>query len=128
MKIPDIIKLAARNLRNNSTPSEIILWNHIKNWKLGIKFLRQKPIYVFTENSWLDRFIIPDFYCFEKKIIIEIDWSIHDLKDVYNLDEQKEELLLNLGIQVIRFTNDEIKNNVSDVTRKIKSNHLTTNT
>ena len=120
MKIPDIIKLAATKLRNNSTASEIILWNYIKNWKTWIKFLRQKPVYVFTENSWLDRFIIPDFYCFEQKIIIEIDWNIHDLKEVYVLDREKEKLLLNMGFKIIRFTNDEIKNEISNVIKLLK--------
>ena len=121
MRIPDIIKLAARELRNNSTIAEIILWNNIKNWKLGVKFLRQKPIYVFTENSWLDRFIIPDFFCFEKKLIIEVDWSIHELQEVYDLDRGKENLLINIWYKIIRFTNNEIKNNVWSVLNKIRN-------
>ena len=89
MKIPDIIKETARDLRKNMTESEVILWSFIKWNKLGAKFLRQKPIYVFTEDSGLDRFIIPDFYSFEKKIILEIDWSIHNLEEIYSLDMLK---------------------------------------
>lgn len=120
MKIPDIIKSVASELRNNMTSSEIILWNHIKNWELWVKFLRQKPVFVFTENNWLDRYIIPDFYCFEQKIIIEVDWSIHDLNGVYDLDRYKEELLLNMWFEIIRFTNSEIKNDIINVIKLLK--------
>jgi len=121
-KIPDIIKEIAKKLRNNSTITEIILWWYIKWWKLWAKFLRQKPVYVFTENSWLDRYIIPDFYCFENKIIIEIDWGIHNLKEVYELDKYKEELLQNMWFKVIRIQNEEILNDIEDVLEKLKKN------
>lgn len=120
MKIPDIIKLTARKLRNNSTKSEIVLWNYIKNEKLWVKFLRQKPVYVFTENNWLDRYIIADFYCFEKKIIIEVDWSIHYLEEIYLLDKEKENLLSKLWFRVIRVRNDEIFNDIKSVLEKIR--------
>ena len=122
MKIPDIIKEAARNLRNNMTKSEVILWNHLKGWKLWIKFLRQKPLYVFTENNWLHRYVIPDFLCYEKKIIIEVDWSIHNLNEVLNLDIEKEKLLNNLWYKIIRITNEEINNNITNTIQKFKLN------
>jgi len=122
MKIPDIIKEASKNLRNSMTKSEVILWQYIKSWKLWVKFLRQKPIYVFSENNWLDRFLIPDFYCYEKKLIIEIDGSIHYLKEVLNLDIEKEKILNNLWYKVIRITNNEINNNIKNALLKIKHN------
>jgi len=120
MKIPDVIKEASKNLRNSMTKSEVILWQYIKSWKLWVKFLRQKPIYVFSENNWLDRFLIPDFYCYEKKLIIEIDWSIHNLEEILNLDIEKEKLLNNLWYRVIRIKNEEINNNIKTVLLKIK--------
>ncbi len=120
MKVPEIIRQVARNLRNNMTQSELILWNSIKNKNLWYKFLRQKPILLFTEYSWFNRYIIPDFYCFEKKIIIEVDWSIHNLKEIYALDLEKEKLLKKLWIKVIRIKNEEIKNNLSNMLFKIK--------
>ena len=122
MKIPDVIKEASKNLRNSMTKSEVILWQYIKSWKLWVKFLRQKPIYVFSENNWLDRFLIPDFYCYEKKLIIEIDGSIHYLKEVINLDIEKEKILNNLWYKVIRITNNEINNNIKNALLKIKHN------
>ena len=122
MKIPDIIKNIATKLRNNMTESEIILWSYIKWWKLWVKFLRQKPIYVFTENSWLNRYIIPDFYCFERKIIIEVDGNIHNLDEIYSLDLCKEELLKKIWFKIIRITNNEIKLDIKKVLIKINNN------
>jgi very-short-patch-repair endonuclease len=104
------------------TESEVILWSFIKWWKIWVNFLRQKPIYVFTENSWLDRYIIPDFYCYEKKLILEIDWSIHNLKDIYELDLYKEELLINMWFKIIRIKNENIKTNITQVLKTIKQN------
>ena len=96
------------------------LWKRKKNSEL-IKFLRQKPVFVFTENNWLDRYIIPDFYCFDEKLILEIDWSIHNLKEIYKLDLYKEELLKNMWFKIIRIKNEEIKINVYKVIEKIKN-------
>jgi len=120
MKIPDNIKIISRKLRSNMTESEVLLWNFIKWWKLWVKFLRQKPIKIFVENNWSDRFIISDFYCFEKKLILEIDWSIHDLKEVYELDLYKEELLSKMWFKIIRIKNEDIKNNIHNVIKIIK--------
>jgi len=121
MKTPDIIKQAARNLRKNMTDAEIILWNFIQWEKLWIQFLRQKPIYVFTENSWLDRYIIPDFYCHKKRIILEIDGSIHNLKEVYELDCYKEKLMKNRWFTIIRIKNEDIRTDINTVIQWIKS-------
>lgn len=120
-KIPCIIKEIARDLRKNQTKSEQILWNNIRYDKIWYRFLRQRPIYLYTENSWLDRFIIPDFYCDEKKIIIEVDWSIHTIKEVLILDIEKEKLLNKIWIKVLRIKNKDILNNISDVINKIKT-------
>jgi len=122
MKISEVIKLAARELRKNMTESEVILWWFIRDEKLWVKFLRQKAVFVYTENSWLDRYIIPDFYCFEKKIILEIDWSIHNKEDIYQLDLYKEKLLKNMWYKVIRIKNEQIKTNIYDVIQNIKNN------
>ena len=122
MKIPEIIKLTARGLRKNMTESEVVLWSFIRDEKLWIKFLRQKPVFVFTENSWLDRYVIPDFYCFKKKVILEIDWNIHNLKEIYELDLYKENLLKNMWFKIIRIQNEEIKTNINSVIQIIKNN------
>ncbi len=122
MRVPEIITNAARNLRLNMTKAEIELWSHIKNKNLWAKFMRQRPIYVYTENNWLDRFIIPDFYCAEKNIIIELDGWIHENIEVLELDREKEKLLKNKWIKVIRFKNEEIFENISQVLYEIRNN------
>ena len=113
--IPDIIKITARELRKNMTISEKIFWDKVRNRKLYYKFERQKPFYLYTENSWLDRYIIPDFICIKLKIIIEIDWNIHNKKNVLNLDKEKEKLLFQKGFRVIRFKNYDINNEIDKV-------------
>ena len=119
-RVPDNIIEIWRKLRLNMTESEKLIWNELKNKKLWFKFLRQNPMYVYTEKNWINRFIIPDFYCKEKKIVLEIDWSIHDLKEILELDNHKELLLNNLWIQVIRIKNEDIKNNLTKIVNKIK--------
>jgi imidazole glycerol-phosphate synthase subunit HisF len=121
MIVPEIIKIAARNLRNNMRKAEVELWSHIKNKSIWARFMRQKPIYVYTENSWHNRFIIADFYCAEKQIVIELDWGIHLQKEVLQLDQEKEDLLENKEIKVLRFENEEIFNNIKWVLEKIKN-------
>ena len=119
--MPGIIKETARKLRKNMTKSEKVLWENIRRWNILWKqFQKQKPIYVYTENSWLARYIISDFYCAESKLIIELDWNIHDLKEVLELDNYKEKLLTNIWYKVIRFKNEEIFNNIDKVLEKIK--------
>jgi len=119
--VPNNIIEIWRKLRLNMTESEKKIWNELRNKKLWVKFLRQKPMYVFTENNWLNRFIIPDFYCKEKNLILEIDWNIHNLEEVLELDLEKEKLVNNLWIKVIRIKNEDILNNLNNVLSKIKT-------
>jgi len=117
-KIPKIIIETSIKLRKEMTKAEKILWNKLKQLK-NIKFVKQMPVYVYTENSWLDRYIIPDFLCREFKLIIELDWSILNLKKIYELDKYKENLLLNLWYTIIRFKNEKIYNNLEKLINKI---------
>ena len=101
------------------TESENIIWLEIKNKKLWYKFLRQKPIYLYTEYSWLDRYIIPDFTCLELKLVLEIDWNIHEKSDIFLLDREKEKLLIQKWFKIIRIKNNEIKNNITNIKKII---------
>lgn len=100
----------AKRLRNNVTDAEQILWNSISNKQLGVKFRRQHPI----------SFFIADFYCHEKKLIIELDGSIHNLPEVIKKDIERQKALEKFGIKVIRFKNFELYNNLNSVLEKIK--------
>ena len=62
-------------------------------------------------------YFVPDFYCAEKKFIIEIHGKIHDFKKGY--DERREEILEGAGVQVLRIKNEEIVK-IQEVLNRIK--------
>ena len=98
----------AKNNRKKPTTGEEIIWKEIlMKRKTGYKFLRQKPI---------NRFIL-DFYCSEINLAIEIDGSSHDKKKYY--DEARDVFLKQVGIKTIRFTNDEVMDDIENVKKKI---------
>ena len=101
----------AAELRNRMTPAEEMLWNaiHINEWKL--KFRRQHPIANY----------VVDFYCHAKKLVIELDGSIHDVEEVKRNDEYREANLKELGLNVIRFKNEEVLMNLPNVIEKISA-------
>ena len=90
----------ARELRKHSTPAEKILWGEVRNRKLlNKKFNRQFPIYF--EYDGRPRFFIADFYCYEKNLVVEIDWGIHEQQS--DPDKLRTIIINELGIKVIRF-------------------------
>jgi len=117
--ISDIIKQTARDLRKSPTESEKLLWDKLRTKNLWVKFLRQKPIYVYTEDNWLDRYVIPDFCSLEIKLIIEVDGNIHEKEEVYILDREKKKLLEKKWFRIIRIQNNEISENIDTVIEKI---------
>ncbi len=99
------LKPLARKLRNNSTLSEILLWNEIKDRKmLGYRFLRQKPIGEF----------IVDFFCNKLKLVIEVDGESHR-EDNYEADMLRQKWLESLGLTVLRFDDLEVKKDMENV-------------
>jgi len=106
----NIIFENAKALRNRLTDAERLLWEQINAKKLGVKFRRQHPI----------SFFIADFYCHEKKLIIELDGSIHNVKEVLENDLQRQAAIEAFEIKVIRFKNEEIYKNLNKVLEKIK--------
>jgi len=104
------LKLLARDLRNNSTKSEIYLWNIIKGKQLGVRFIRQKPI---------DNFIV-DFFSKEIMLAIEVDGYSHSLDEVYERDIKKDERLNQLGIVVLRISDSVIFSDIENAIRVIK--------
>lgn len=103
------VKESARDNRKNPTEAEDAFWQAVRNNNLGHKFRRQHAI------SWY----IVDFVCIEKKLIVEIDGEIHTTQQ--QQDEERTKILQDEGFKVIRFSNDEILNNLSEVLKKIKS-------
>ena len=89
----------ARVLRQKSTNAESRLWEQLRNRKLnGFKFRRQHPI----QNY------IADFYCCDKKLVIEVDGAYHHDPEIMENDLIRTKELNDLGVRVIRFTNEQV--------------------
>ena len=101
----------ARRLRSKMTLTEKILWEELKNKKLGVKFRRQHPINCF----------ILDFYCHERRLSVEIDGIHHYEKEQIEIDKNKTYYLQSMGIIEIRFDNIDITENLDLVLEKIRS-------
>jgi very-short-patch-repair endonuclease len=94
----------AKELRNNPTEAERILWQHLRLRQLGgYKFRRQQP---------LGNYIV-DFVCLEKRLIIEVDGGQHSTQAAY--DQQRNTWLEAQGFRVLRFWNNEILQNTEAV-------------
>ena len=103
-------KERARELRKNMTQEERKLWYvFLKNHKE--RFLRQKSI---------DNYIV-DFYCPNKKLVIELDGSQHYTKEGVEYDQIRTELLNTYNIKVIRFSNLEINKHFKEVCEQINN-------
>jgi imidazole glycerol-phosphate synthase subunit HisF len=99
----------ARELRKKMTPTEKILWQRLRDYNLeGIKFRRQHPIFNY----------IADFYCHKTKLVIEIDGGIHNRQRDYDI--QRDQDMMELGIKVIRFKNEQVMKDLNNVLRTIE--------
>jgi very-short-patch-repair endonuclease len=106
---PDIF-LKAKALRKTETEAERTLWQRLsKNQINGLQFGRQHPINKF----------IADFYCHKIKLVIELDGGIHEPATNKEYDEERTEIFSKFGISVIRFTNNQIFENIELVVSSI---------
>lgn len=100
-----------KELRNNSTYTEIFFWQQVKSKQLeGRKFRRQTSI-----GSY-----VVDFYCPEEKLVVELDGEVHFNEEVIKFDQKRTEYLESLGLKVIGFENNEVLKNTEYVLSKIK--------
>jgi very-short-patch-repair endonuclease len=108
--VDDYKKRQCRELRQKSTKAELIFWQALRNRKIqGLKFRRQQVI---------EGFIV-DFYCEEMKLVIELDGSAHENIEQQKIDDQRKRVFERRGLSEIRFSNDEIVNNLPKVIEKI---------
>ncbi|GAT64027.1 endonuclease domain-containing protein [Paludibacter jiangxiensis] len=98
----------AELLRKNMTPAETKLWENLNKSQLGVRFKAQHPIDIF----------VADFYCHKFKLVIEIDGGIHEYQQAY--DDGRTAELEKWGLTVIRFTNEEVLNDIEKVVDSIK--------
>jgi len=93
------LKNRRRELRKNQTDVEKAFWAHVRNRQFhGIKFFRQYSV---------DPYIL-DFYCPDKKLAVELDGGQHNQPENRDYDTVRSEYLNNLGIEVLRFWNNEV--------------------
>jgi very-short-patch-repair endonuclease len=115
-QVPDELLERARKLRGRQTPAEEILWECLRGRKLhDAKFRRQHNI---------DRFIV-DFYCHEARLVIEVDGSVHAGRE--DVDAERQRMLENFGLKVLRFSNEQIFEDLRFVLERIAAEALTPN-
>ena len=94
----------ARELRNNLTDAERVLWRHIRLRQLGgHKFRRQRPVGPY----------IVDFICLEKRVVIEVDGGQHSEQKAY--DDKRSAWLRSEGFTVLRFWDQEVLTQIDNV-------------
>ena len=103
------LKPRAQELRRNATLQENKLW---------YQFLREHPC-SFTRQKPIDHYIV-DFLCHSKKLVIEIDGSQHFTDEGLEYDRIRTEILKNLGLHVVRFTNSQIDTSFHTVCAEIQ--------
>ena len=102
------LKPLAREMRKSPTEAENVLWQQLRNQQIsGFIFRRQYNI---------ERFIV-DFYCPRRRLVIEIDGSIHQ----YQQDEDavRQAFIEQQGLRLMRFSNDDVINNLETVIEQI---------
>jgi very-short-patch-repair endonuclease len=108
------LKQIRKQLRNNPTETEDLLWEYLKNKKLGEKFRRQHSF---------GNFIL-DFYCPNKNLCIELDGAPHFTEEGKNMDINRDAILKDCGIRVLRFANSIVEQDIQSVLDAIKQDLL----
>jgi primosomal protein N' len=108
-----LLKTFARQMRYAATPAENILWQRLRNRRLGG--------YRFRRQHALERFIV-DFLCAEAKLIIEVDGAIHQYTPAE--DALRQQFLEALGFRVLRFTNEAVLRQLDQVLYEIEKTIL----
>jgi len=96
----------------NQTDAEILLWQHMRDQALGTKILRQ---FIIADY-------IVDFVSLQHQLVIEVDGAYHAELEQQRYDASRTERLEHLGFRVLRFSNEEIFNNIDFVINQIKNN------
>jgi very-short-patch-repair endonuclease len=99
----------ARELRREATPAEQVLWDAVRAGRLdGLKFRRQHPV---------GRFVL-DLYCAAHRLCIEVDGGVHEQQR--DRDAARDEELLAHGVRTLRFSNEQVVNELPGVLNAIR--------
>jgi len=96
-------KDSRKDLRNNLTKGEIIIWQHLKGSQLGgFKFRRQHSISDF----------VVDFYCPEIRLAVEIDGLTHAEEEIFAKDQWRQKIIEKENVIFKRYTSNDIFDNL----------------
>ena len=101
----------AAKMRRHKTWPEKKLWSRIRDNQLGVRFYAQKVI--------LGRYIA-DFYCPKVNLVIETDGKQHLKKAAQEHDRERDAAMAKIGIKTVRFTAQEVANNITAVVAIIR--------
>ena len=105
-----LLKENARKNRKKMTEAETVIWERLRQIPRPFRFRRQHIIGDY----------IVDFACLSKKLVVEVDGEYHNTEEQAALDNVRTEFLNRMGYCVIRFTNEQVMNNMNDVVAKIE--------
>ena len=100
----------ARQMRNNPTRAEHLLWQALRGKSLGVRFRRQQPLGPF----------VVDFYCSRARLVIELDGEQHASAEKSRDDEERTRRLEEISCRVIRFWNGQVMNDLDGVIQTIR--------
>lgn len=95
----------ARRFRRTMTDAERKLWSRLRNNQLGVAFRRQHP---------LGKYVL-DFYCAQLGLVIELDGGQHGESGQADRDQLRSDWLAERGLEVMRFWNNDVLNNLDGV-------------
>lgn len=105
------LKGRSRTMRHEPTEAEEALWQAVRGEQLDTKFRRQHSI---------DRYIV-DFVSLSSKLIVEVDGEIHNQSDQQDYDAGRSALLQELGFKILRFSNEQVLQELNQVLAAIKA-------
>lgn len=106
-----LLKQYAKEMRNNPTEAEAIMWLYLCNNQLGVKFRRQHIIGDY----------IVDFVSLKTKLVIEIDGAIHNKPAQKEHDEERTEFLNSKGYHILRFNNEQVISEPDQIIKSIEN-------
>ena len=101
----------AKQLRREMTSAEAVLWRELQGNKLGAHFRRQQIIAGY----------IVDFYCHAAALVIELDGGIHQGGQQAQADAQRDAILRELGLRVVRIRNEAVTTSLPEVLQQIRT-------
>jgi very-short-patch-repair endonuclease len=99
----------AKQLRQEMSPAEIVLWLALQSRPGGLKFRKQHPSGPF----------VADFYCHRARLVIEVDGEAHGYGDRPQRDANRDAWFAARKLLTLRVSGREVLRDVDAVARGI---------